>query len=137
MNGGFNDFNDPNGFNRRRRRVTYRPSKASAAISAVGGAVMCLIGIFIVIPTFGLLGIFWTVLALAITVFNAYRAFGRKNVGPEIYIEDDMAQQPQQPAGSEPDGIEQRLERLSDLYDKGLVTDEEYEKKRQEILDEL
>lgn len=137
MNGGFNDFNDPNGFNRRRRRVTYRPSKASAAISAVGGAVMCLIGIFIVIPTFGLLGIFWTVLALAITVFNAYRAFGRKNVGPEIYIEDDMAQQPQQPAGSEPDGIEQRLERLSDLHDKGLVTDEEYEKKRQEILDEL
>ncbi len=137
MNGGFNDFNDPNGFNRRRRRVTYRPSKASAAISAVGGAVMCLIGIFIVIPTFGLLGIFWTVLALAITVFNAYRAFGRKNVGPEIYIEDDMAQQPQQPAGSEPDGIEQRLERLSDLHDKGLVTDEEYEKKRLEILDEL
>ncbi len=118
--------------------MTYRPSKASAAISAVGGAVMCLIGIFIVIPTFGLLGIFWTVLALAITVFNAYRAFGRKNVGPEIYIEDDMAQQPQQPAGSEPDGIEQRLERLSDLHDKGLVTDEEeYEKKRLEILDEL
>ena len=142
MNGDFNDFNDPNGFNnsngfrRRGRRVTYRPSKASAAISTVAGAVMCLIGIFIVIPSFGLFGIFWTALAIAITALNAYRAFGKKNIGPEIYIEDDSPQ-PQQPAEREQDDIEQRLEKLSELHDKGLITYEEYEKKRQEILDEL
>ena len=95
----FNNFNNPNGFHRRSRRVTYRPSKASGAISTVAGAVMCLIGIIIVIPSFGLFGILWTALAIAITVFNAYRAFGKKNIGPEIYIEDDSAQ-PQRPAGS-------------------------------------
>ena len=145
MNDDFNDFNNfnnpnginnPNGFHRRSRRVTYRPSKASGAISTVAGAVMCLIGIIIIIPSFGLFGIFWTALAIAITVFNAYRAFGKKNIGPEIYIEDDSAQ-PQQPAGSGTDDIEQRLEKLSELHDKGLVTDAEYEDKRQEILDEL
>ena len=142
MNGGFNDFNDPNGFNRRRRHIKYsaKPSPHFRAVSIVGmvfGIGFCIIGFTVVIPMAGAFGILWTLMAVAITVVSAYSGFAKRHVGPEIFIEDDMAQQPQQPSGSEPDGIEQRLERLNDLHDKGLVTDEEYEKKRQEILDEL
>jgi hypothetical protein len=36
-----------------------------------------------------------------------------------------------------PQGIEQRLSTLKDLHDKGLVTDQEYEAKRKEILGDL
>lgn len=36
-----------------------------------------------------------------------------------------------------PQGIEQRLAALKDLHDKGLITDQEYEAKRKEILGEL
>ena len=139
MNDDFNDFNDPNGFNRRRRHIKYstKPSPHSRAAS-IGGMVVgigfCIIGFTVVIPMAGAFGILWTLIAVAITVVSAYGGFAKRHVGPEIFIEDDMAQQP---AGSEPNGIEQRLERLSELHDKGLITYEEYEKKRQEILDEL
>ena len=49
MNGDFNDFNDPNGFNRRRRHIKYstKPSPHSRAAS-IGGMVVgigfCIIG---------------------------------------------------------------------------------------------
>ncbi len=33
--------------------------------------------------------------------------------------------------------IEERLTRLKDLYDKGLITEDEYDKKRGEILEAL
>lgn len=36
-----------------------------------------------------------------------------------------------------PQGIEQRLTALKDLHDKGLISDEEYDTKRKEILGEL
>ena len=36
-----------------------------------------------------------------------------------------------------PQGIEQRLSALKDLHDKGLITDQEYDTKRKEILGEL
>ena len=35
---GFNDFNNPNNFNRR-RRVTYRPSRALAGFTTVVGVI--------------------------------------------------------------------------------------------------
>ncbi len=43
------------------------------------------------------------------------------------------------PAGSTvvPRGIEQRLRTLKDLYEKGLITEDEYASKRKEILGEL
>ena len=126
-------MNDFNGFNRpRRRRVTYRPSRAQAGIGLAGGALFVVLGVTVVIPNFGVFGIIWTLFALGITIYNGYMAFGKKYIGSEINIEDESAA-PEQGA----EDIESRLETLSDLRDKGLVTDEEYEKKRQEILDEL
>ena len=118
----------------RRRRVTYRPSRANGVLGIVFGCVFVLIGIFFVIPGAGPFGVLWTALAAVITVYNAYVAFGKKYIGPEINIEDETPEtQNKQPASD----IEQRLEQLNDLHEKELITDEEYEKKRQEILDEL
>lgn len=70
----------------------------------------------------------WTLIAAAGTAYNAYVAFGKKYIGPEIHIEDEAAQS---------EDPEERLRKLRELYDQRLITEEEYEAKRQEILGEL
>jgi hypothetical protein len=41
------------------------------------------------------------------------------------------------PADQKKGDVEERLRKLQDLLDKGLITKEEYDKKRQEILNSL
>lgn len=132
----------------RKRRVTYRPSKAQGAFGLVWGGVFVLIGLFVVIPIFGPFGILWTLAAIGITAMNGYQAFGTKYTGPEITIEEDNAQMPQEhpssPAPQTHDHIpstaldaKQRLEQLESLKQAGLITDGEYREKREEILKHL
>lgn len=119
---------------RRRGRVTYRPGKTAGVFGIVWGGIFVLIGLFVAIPTFGAFGILWTVGAAAITIFNAYQAFGKGYQGPEISFEED----PDAAAPTEAGGTaEQRLQQLRSLYDQRLITQEEYEEKRKEILDRL
>ena len=130
----------------RRRRVTYRPSKAQGAFGMVWGGIFVLIGLVVVIPTFGAVGILWTLAALGITVMNGLHAFGKKYVGPEIRIEDEEDEGPKedQAPSPAPEGHDhvpstaldarERLEQLESLKAAGLITREEYEEKRKEIL---
>lgn len=120
-----------------RRRVTYRPSKSQSAFGAVVGVVFVLIGLFVVIPTFGPFGILWTLIAVGITGMNAYQAFGKKYVGPEIHIEEEGETPRGDGQSSAPGSREERLRELRSLYDQRLITQEEYEAKRQEILKQL
>ena len=137
----------------RRRRVTYRPSKAMGAFSVVWGGIFVLIGLVVVIPIFGPFGILWTLAALGITVMNGLHAFGKTYVGPEIRIEDEEgggegagpAWQERPASAPEvhdhipstaPDARE-RLEQLNSLKEAGLLTQEEYDQKRKEILSQL
>ena len=115
----------------RKKRVTYRPGKTAGAFGVIWGSIFILIGGFVVIPTFGPFGILWTLMAVGITAYNGYCAFGKGYVGPEISIEDDTS-----PTGGIRD-TEQRLQELQSLYDRSLITQEEYEEKRKEILKEL
>ena len=130
---GFNDFNNPNNFSRR-RRVTYRPSRAQAGFTTVVGVIFVLIGVFVAIPQAGAIGVLWTLIAVGITAYSGYMAFGKKYIGPEINIEDEGAPNP---APEAPSDAETRLTQLAALHAKGLITDEEYEEKRREILDEI
>ncbi len=114
-----------------RKRVTYRPGKTSGIFGSIVGGIFVLIGIAVAIPTFGTFGILWTLIAAGITVYNAYSAFGKGYVGPVINIEDDA------PDSAAAGGSESRLRELQGLYDRGLITQEEYEAKRREILREL
>ena len=122
-----------------RKRVTYRPSKTGSVAGGVVGCVFVLIGLFVVIPQFAMaggfgliFGIIWTVIAAVIAGTNFYSAFGKKYIGPEIHIEEEGV------SVDNPKGTpEQRLEQLQGLYDRRLITKEEYEQKRQEILKEL
>lgn len=132
----------------RRRRVTYRPSKAQGAFGLVWGGVFVLIGLFVAIPLFGPFGILWTLAAIGITAMNGYQAFGKKYTGPEITIEEDNPQtsdvHPSSPTTETHDHIpstaldaKQRLEQLESLRESGLITQSEYDRKRREILERL
>lgn len=128
----------------RRRRVTYRPSKAQGAFGVAVGVVFVIIGLVMVIPSFGPFGILWTLIAVGITAMNAYQAFGKGYAGPEITIEED--EKPRRGISSSPASethdhipstaldVKGRLEQLKELKEAGLLSQEEYDKKRQEIL---
>ena len=122
-----NNF-DNNG--NKKYRVTKRPGKASGTMSAVVGGIFVLIGIFVAIPTFGAFGILWTLMAAAMCVYGICSAFGKHYVGPEITIESDVQ-------NTQPDDAGSRLEKLQQLYDSGLISQDEYEAKRKEIIAEL
>ena len=119
-----------------RRRVTYRPSKAQSAFSAVVSGIFVLIGLVFVIPTFGAFGVFWTLIAAVGGVMSAYHAFGKGYIGPEIHIEDEGVRSPDAAPAAGLDA-KARLEQLESLKDAGLIDGEEYWEKRREILEEL
>ena len=61
----------------KRRRVTYRPSKAQGVFVVVWGGIFVLSGLVVVIPTFGPFGILWTLIAAGGAVMSFYQAFGK------------------------------------------------------------
>ena len=127
----------------RRRRVSYRPSRAQGTLSMAVGVIFVIIGLVMVIPLFGPFGILWTLIAVGITVTNGYQAFGKKYSGPEIHIEEEE----DPPAPRDESGHDHipstaldtrgRLQQLEDLKKAGLLTQAEYEQKRKEIIEEL
>ena len=126
-----------------RKRVTCRPSKSGSVMGGVVGVIFVLIGLFVVIPTFSMgggfgaiFGVFWTILAAVIAGTNFYQAFGKGYIGPEIHIEEEGKSEHAQDAPA-PGDAQARLTQLRALYDQRLITQEEYEQKRREILEEL
>lgn len=115
------------------RRMRYRPSKASCIFSGVVGIVFTCIGVFVVIPSFGPFGIFWTLIAVGITVYQFAMAAGKVSMG-SWSIEDEDEGRDGAPGGK---SAQDRLTELRSLYDRGLISREEYEAKRKEILEEL
>lgn len=126
-----------------RKRVTYRPSKSGSVMGGVVGVIFVLIGLFVVIPTFSMaggfgaiFGVLWTIVAGVIAGTNFYQAFGKGYIGPEIHIEEEGGTEHAQDAAA-PGDTQARLTELRALYDQRLITQEEYEQKRKEILEEL
>lgn len=115
-----------------KRRYRIQPTKGSSFMGMIMGGVFCFIGLFLVIPTFGGFGVIWTLFAVFITASNGYAYFKDKNImGHDVIIEDD-----------EKDFIDNnssksRLNEIKKLYDEGLITKEEYDKKRKEIIDKI
>lgn len=110
-----------------RRNVRVKPGKTQSVMGLAVGIVFLLIGIFVIIPMFSVFGIFWTLCVAAITIVNGYNAFSKKGItSHEIIIDDNSG-----------DDEEQRLIKIKEMYDKGLITYEEYEKKKKEIIDDI
>lgn len=113
------------------RYVKVRPGKGQSMVGFFGGLVFIFIGVTYIIPIFSLFGVFWTLMAVIITAVNGYNAFSGKGVATHEITIDDL------PDSAAADSCEERLRELQNLYDKNLITEEEYQKKRQEILNNI
>ena len=138
------------------KKIHVRPSGTQSKAGFVVGIVFCLIGLVVVIPIFGPFGLLWTAAAGWITythwrngfsdkkidshvieiddadaeniTITTHRGFGAYSASEEIKNHDEAA---------ESEDIESRLKTLQNLYNQKLISYEEYEEKKQEILKEL
>ena len=131
------------------KRIHVRPGKGQSKMGFGVGIIFCLIGVFIVIPTLGPFGIFWTAIAGWITYVNYKNGFTNEQIDSHVIeIEDDgrdvtvtdhrgdQSYSYDRETTLEEDA-EARLKKLQSLYNQSLITYEEYEQKKKEILDEL
>ena len=134
------------------KRIHVRPGKGQSKVGFAVGIIFCLLGVVVVIPTFGLFGIFWTAVAGWIAYSHYRNGFTDEPLDTHVIdIEDDGQNVTATRYGggyrsysSEEEALvngagdmESRLRKLQSLYDQSLITYEEYEQKKKEILDEL
>ena len=112
------------------KRMRYQPSRSQSLFGGIIGIVFCLIGLFVVIPTVGPFGILWTAIAGFMTARSFAMAKGKAVMGSYVIEDEGDAQKNEKSA-------EERLTELQNLYDRRLISAEEYEQKRKEILEEL
>jgi len=140
---------------KKRGRITVQSQPTGAArgmqrmmgvVHAVFGFVFVVVSITAIIPNAGLFGLIFLVAGLFFCI-NGIRLAVSKNdiahrVGYEVEtdldksivgIMEDVVDEESTPAGS----VQERLTELRSLYEQRLITQEEYDSKRQEILKEL
>ena len=133
-----------------KKRIKVRPGKTQSKAGFVVGIMFCLIGVFAVVPIFGPFGLIWTAMAGWITYSNYRNGFTDKPISDRVIeIEEDGTSATVKTGffediadtlnetGNEEKDVESRMRKLQSLYQQELITKEEYEKKRQEILDRL
>jgi hypothetical protein len=117
--------------------IKVKPSKPASLLGMIVGIVFVFIGLFVVIPNAGMFGVFWTLIAVGITGFQAYNFFGDKGVASwEIDIDTGANAETNNQSTSVSGDFETRLRKLNSLKEDGLITEEEFQKKREEILRE-
>ncbi|MDD4089246.1 MAG: SHOCT domain-containing protein [Tissierellia bacterium] len=131
------------------KKIRVKPSKGQSTAGFFVGIVFCLIGLFVVIPTAGPFGVFWTMVAIIITVMHGKNAFTEEGVSThEIIIEDNDLMEKTKLIKDTPEEIKdedyvyisdskKRLEEIKLLYENGFMTQEEYEEKRKSIIDDI
>jgi hypothetical protein len=117
--------------------IKVKPSKPASLFGMIVGIVFVFIGLFVAIPSAGIFGVFWTLIAVGITGFQAYNFFGGKGVASwEIDIDTGANAETNNQSTSVSGDFETRLRKLNRLKEDGLITEEEFKKKREEILRE-
>ena len=115
-------------------RGNVRPGKAASVMGVLGGVLFLILGVVIVIPTFGPFGVIWTLFALITAGFYGYNLMSQS--GSSLYQVDVS---PMSPGAASPDAAADpasRLRRLDQMLDEGLITTEEHQVKRAAILAE-
>lgn len=138
------------------KKIHVRPGKTQSKGGFVVGILFCIIGVFVAIPTFGLFGVVWTGVAVYITYVNYRNGFTDKGIASQVIeVEEDgqdvtvtkypgygtysyhMEDDSSESGPSVGEDIEGRLKKLQELYNQGLITYEEYEQKKKDILEDL
>lgn len=121
-----------------RKRIRYG-GYGNKNVGRAFGIVWTIVSVFFMIMGFsmlnasGLFGLVWIVMSVAFVGFGiALIAKDGQGLGPE-YIIEDMDDAPSPAAGS----AEERLARLRDLYERRVITSDEYEAQRAEIIKDI
>lgn len=113
------------------KKIKVKPGKTQSKMGFFVGIAFVIIGVIGVIPIFGPFGILWTAVAGFITYSHYKNAYTEEGMATrEIVIEDDEA-------SNTGEDIEAKLKKLESLYNQGLITQEEYQEKRKEFLQEF
>lgn len=123
------------------RNFRIRPSKGMCVMGFGMSLVFIVLGVFLVIPmTFGsgvwpigLFGVAWTGIAAYQAVTYGRWLFGKQDAENASMMVNGF--EITEETGAET--AEARLKKLQSLYDQRLITKEEFEEKRKEILKEL
>ena len=118
-----------------RRNIHYKPSKGMSVFSGVIACAMGVFGLF-TIPSIGAMIGFkaiWCLMTFGMGIYNFLLAAGVVKYNGGYEITDEAAESAQRRKSD----AEARLEELQTLYDRRLITEEEYQQKRRKILDEL
>lgn len=116
-------------------RARVRPSRGNSVIGMIGGVVFVFIGIFVMIPKMAetngpvWFGVLWTLLALCGVFFHGCNAFSERGIATEE-IQFEHSPEAQKPAL-------QRMKELEALREQGVISDQEYQLKRREIIAKL
>ncbi|OZM58394.1 hypothetical protein CIB95_02155 [Lottiidibacillus patelloidae] len=112
-------------------RYGVKPSKGMSAISVFIGIIFIFIGITQVAKS-GFFGVIWTLIALAITGYHAANLFTTKGVSA---YQVDVLDNNKTKESTQGD-YETKLRKLYRLKEDNIISEEEYEKKKQELLNE-
>jgi hypothetical protein len=114
------------------KRIRVKPSKGESLAGFIGGIIFCCIGLFVAIPTFGIFGVLWSFIAILITASHGYNAFSNKGIpSHEIFIDDTSESKVTYMTP------EDRLNELQNLLDKNLITEDEFQEKRKQIINDI
>jgi len=118
-------------------RGRVKPSPWSSAIALVIGIAMAVLGFRIAVGPNPSGGVVIGILGLSVVVFASCNLFTRRGVALyEVDIEEPRRRTHTPPTGDAEDDFDTKLRKLAKLHEDGLVTDEEFERKRAEILAE-
>lgn len=115
------------------KQVRVKPGKVQSITGFIVGIIFCIIGISMIITHFSPFLIVWTLIAVVITVSNGINAFTDKGIAShEITIEEDHRDNLDIKKTAE-----ERLNELQSLYEKNMITPEEFQKKHNQILEDI
>jgi hypothetical protein len=105
-------------------RIGVKPGKAVSVVGMIVGSLFVLLGITVIVPRLGAFGLLWTAGAGAIALFYAYNFFSNRGISTyEVNVD-----------SPDVEAFDAGLRRLAQLKDDGLLTDQEYDQKRAEVM---
>lgn len=113
-------------------KARVRPSRGMSAFGMAAGLLFVLLGFLVAIPTFGTVGWIWTGVAALITLYHAVNTLSDRGVS-QMEVDVELPGRASGDAAS----IEDRLAKLAELRARGVITQDEEEQQRREILREV
>ncbi len=105
-----------------------KQSKPVSALGFFGGLIFIGIGVFVAIPTFGMFGVFWTLIAAGITTYHGYGLLSKGGVALyEVEINRGPTNQK---------SLSDKLKEIDEARRLGQISEIEYKTARNRILSE-